>query len=163
MMQKMIVCREKIMLMGMKVRTNNQAELDPKTAKLFPCVQKYFHQNIAAWIPNRLHPGTTYCAYTDYASDHEGDYTYFIGEEVSSMAGIPDTLEALIIPLQTYAKFTNGPGSMPDVIKKPWQQIWQMSPKELGGKRSFRTDFEIYDERANDHQNIILDIYVGIH
>jgi predicted transcriptional regulator YdeE len=51
---------------------------------------------------------------------------------------------------------------MPDVVKKPWTQIWAMSPHDLGGKRAFLADFEIYDERANDHQNIVLDIYIGI-
>ena len=37
-----------------------------------------------------------------------------------------------------------------------------MSPRELGGKRKYETDFEIYDERATDHQNIVLDLYIGI-
>lgn len=26
----------------------------------------------------------------------------------------------------------------------------------------YKTDFEIYDERAADHQNIVLDLYIGI-
>ena len=125
-------------------------------------MKKYFHQNIAARIPNRLHPGTTYCIYAEYESDHQGDYTYFIGEEVSSLANVPSDLETMTIPSQKYVKFTNGPGSMPDVIRKPWQQIWQMTPAELGGKLRYLADFEIYDERASDHQNIVLDIYVGI-
>jgi len=161
-MERVLLKREEIKIIGIKVRTNNNAELDPKTGKLLPCVQKYFHQNLAAQIPNRLRPETTYCAYTEYESDHTGNYTYFIGEEVSSFVHVPKHLETLIIPEQTYVKFTNGPGSMPDVIRKPWQQIWKMSTKELGGKRSYRTDFEIYDERSRDHQKIILDIYVGI-
>jgi len=161
-MQKLVLQRKEIKIVGIAVRTNNKAELDPKTAKIFPCVQRYFHQKIAELIPNRLHPGTTYCAYTAYESDHTGTYTYFIGEEASSLAAIPDGLEILLIPAQKYVRFTNGPGSMPDVIKKPWQQIWQMTPKELGGERRYDTDFEIYDERASDHQNIVLDIYIGI-
>lgn len=161
-MQKTLLQREEIKLVGITTRTNNRAELDPKIGKILPCIQTYFHQNIAARISHRLHPGTTYCAYTEYASDHNGDYTYFIGEAVDSLTDIPDDLKTLVIPAQTYVKFTTGPGSMPDIIRKPWQQIWQMSPHELGGKRSYHTDFEIYDERAIDHQNIILDIYIGI-
>ncbi len=43
-----------------------------------------------------------------------------------------------------------------------WQKIWKMSPQTLGGKRRYQTDFEIYDERAVDHQNVILDLYIGI-
>jgi predicted transcriptional regulator YdeE len=51
---------------------------------------------------------------------------------------------------------------MPDVIVNAWKKIWKISSEELGGHRSYQTDFEIYDERAADHQNIVLDIYVGI-
>ncbi len=51
---------------------------------------------------------------------------------------------------------------MPDVIVNAWKKIWEMSPKDLGGKRSYQTDFEIYDERAADHQNIVLDLYISI-
>jgi predicted transcriptional regulator YdeE len=51
---------------------------------------------------------------------------------------------------------------MPDVVVKTWESIWKMSPVELGGKRRYAADFEIYDERAADHQNIVLDVFVGI-
>ncbi len=37
-----------------------------------------------------------------------------------------------------------------------------MTAEELGGERNYITDFEIYDERANDPQNTVLDIYIGI-
>ena len=149
-------------IVGIKTRTNNRLEANSLEGKIFPVVKQYFHQNVAANIPNRMDPGTTFCIYTDYESDYLGDYTYFIGEEVTSFDGIPDDLETLIIPPQKYIKLTNGPGSMPDVVRKPWQQIWQMTPGELGGIRSYITDFEIYDERSRDHQNIVLDIYIGI-
>lgn len=149
-------------IVGIKTRTNNQFETNSLGGKIFPIVKQYFHENIAAGMPNRTHPGTTFCIYTNYESDHQGDYTYFIGEEVDSFDSIPSNLETLIIPAQKYIKFTNGPGSMPEVVRKPWQQIWQMTPEVLGGIRSYATDFEIYDERSKDHQNIILDIYIGI-
>ncbi len=161
-MNKTIVHQKEKKLVGIKIRTNNRTEADPLKGKIFPCIQKYFHQNIAQEILHRLHPGTTYCVYTEYESDYTGDYTYFIGEEVSSLATIPTGLESLIIPAQSYVKFTNGPGPMPEVIRKPWQEIWQMTPKDLGGKRNYIADFEVYDERASDHQNIVLDIYIGI-
>jgi predicted transcriptional regulator YdeE len=38
-----------------------------------------------------------------------------------------------------------------------------MSPEELGGTRSFHTDFEIYDQRAADPENAQIDVYVGLH
>lgn len=53
-------------------------------------------------------------------------------------------------------------GSIFDVIVNAWKGIWCMTPKDLGGERCYQTDFEIYDERASDHQKIVLDVYVGI-
>lgn len=160
-MEKSILKKDEMKLVGLTVRTNNSAERD-QNGKIFPCVQRYFHHNMAAMIPKRLKPGTTYCAYTNYESDYTGDYTYFIGEQVESIADVPDSLETLIIPAQTYVKFTNGPGAMPTVLREAWEQIWKMPAQELGGKRAYKTDFEIYDERASNHQSIILDICIGI-
>jgi predicted transcriptional regulator YdeE len=75
---------------------------------------------------------------------------------------LPEGFQTLVIPKQQYVKFTTRPAPMPDVILNAWKEIWKMSPNELGGKRCYLTDFEIYDERAADHQNIVLDICVGI-
>jgi predicted transcriptional regulator YdeE len=68
----------------------------------------------------------------------------------------------LTIPSQQYAKFTTSPAPLPEVIVNAWLKIWKMSQAQIGGKRRYQTDFEIYDERAADHQNIILDIYISI-
>jgi predicted transcriptional regulator YdeE len=51
---------------------------------------------------------------------------------------------------------------MPNVVENAWREIWEKTPEELGGTRSYRTDFEVYDERAANHHNVVLDIYVGI-
>lgn len=153
---------EDIKLVGIKVRTSYQNEINKMEGKIFPCVQQYFHQQLFEKISYRKKPGTTFCVYTEYENDYMGEYTYFIGEEVISIDQVSESLSTLIIPPQKYAKFTTHPGSMPNVIVEAWQKIWQMSSKELGGSRRYHTDFEIYDERAQDHQNIVLDLYIGI-
>jgi len=151
-----------IKLVGITVRTNNKAEFDSVTAKIGPTVQYYFQQQVADKIPQRKNPGTTFCAYTNWESDHRGDYTFYIGEEVSAIDEIPEGLESHIIPSQTSIKFTTEPGPMPDVVHNAWQEIWKMSPEALGVKRYYLTLFEVYDERANDHQNAVLDLYIGL-
>lgn len=161
-MQKTQVQMPEIQLVGIKVRTNNKAEWDPVTAKISLCVQQYFHQQLADKIPQRKNPGTTFCAYTDYESDHTGEYTFYIGEAVSTIDDIPEGLESHIIPPQTYIKFTTEPGPMPNVVINAWQEIWKMSPEDLGGKRHYHTDFEVYDERAKDHHNVVLDLFIGL-
>lgn len=162
-MQRASITRPEIKLVGICVRTSYGQELDKMKGNIFPCVQKYFHRALSEKIPNRKKPGTTFCAYTDYETDYTGAYTYFIGEEVSSLElPLPEGFQKLVIPSQQYVKFTTTPAPMPDVIVNAWKEIWDMPSRELGGKRCYKTDFEIYDERAADHQNIVLDVYIGV-
>jgi len=167
-MQKTTVALNKKILVGITARTNNAIEADWQSgnAKIFPCVKRYFGEGLANSIPNRAKPGVTYCAYTEYESDHTGDYTYFIGEEISSLdaKNIPAGMVILEVPAQSYAKFTTAPGDMPAVLRNAWFAIWDMDEKALGGKRSYKVDFELYDERANtpDHRGIVIDIFIGI-
>jgi len=149
-------------LVGITARTNNKNESNLDTAKILPCVEKYFQDQVAQTIPGRKTPNRTICAFTDYASDYMDDYTFFIGEKVGEFGNLPAGLKSLIIPAQTYAKFTTESGPMPAVVINAWQEIWQMSDAKLGGQRSYQTDFEVYDERALNRQNTILDIYVGV-
>ena len=37
-----------------------------------------------------------------------------------------------------------------------------MNENDFGGKRKYIADFEIYDERAVDSHNTVIDIYIGI-
>jgi predicted transcriptional regulator YdeE len=69
---------------------------------------------------------------------------------------------SIIIPAQNYAKFTSKPGIMPEVCIDMWQNIWKMKSGELGGKRAYLADFEVYDKRALDPSKTVLDIYVGV-
>lgn len=153
-----------IKLVGITTRTNNAQifESDPASNKIAATVQKYFHNGMAEKIPDRKNPGTTFCVYTNYESDVNGDYTYFIGEEVNAFEHIGDSFETLSIPAQHYAKFTNQPGPMPGACIDMWKNIWKMSTADLGGERSYIADFEVYDERSVDHNNVILDIYIGV-
>lgn len=162
-MQQTLISKPEINLVGICICTSYQQELDKIKGNIFPCVQRYFHGALSEKIPNRSKPGTTYCAYTNYETDYQGAYTYFIGEEVPAFDSfLPEGFQKLIIPQQHYVKFTTNPAPMPDVIVNAWNEIWKMPSIKLGGKRRYQIDFEIYDERATDHQNIVLDLYVGI-
>lgn len=163
-MQKTIVQLPEKKLIGILTRTNNKHlfDSDPTTNKIAETVQKYFHGSLSEKIPNRKNAGTTLCVYTNYESDVDGDYTYFIGEEVASLDKITEDFESLIIPAQRYVKFTNQPGPMPTVCIDMWKNIWKMNAAELGGGRAYISDFEVYDERNADHANVTLDIFIGI-
>lgn len=161
-MKNQAVSRPEMLLVGITCRTNNSNEINKMKGKIWPCVQRYFHEGFFTKFDRRKNPGTTICAYTEYESDHTGDYTYFIGEEVTSFTGIPKGFSKLIIPEQRYTKFTTVPDPMPEVLIKAWIKIWNMSAKDLGGQRRYHTDFELYDERAHDHQKVVLDIFIGL-
>ncbi len=161
-MQKTLAQRPQIKLIGITCRTQNAAEMDPTTAQIGPTIQRYFQNGLSSKILNRKKPGITYCAYTDYESDFTGAYTYFIGEEVNSLDDVPEGFSSLIIPAQHYAVFTNQSGAMPGICIEMWQKIWTMTPADLGGERGYRADFEVYDERARDPLNTVLDIFIGL-
>ena len=153
-----------IKLIGITTRTNNEEIFKalPSENPIANTVQKYFTNNLAEQIPNRAKPGTTYCVYTEFESDFSGDYTYFVGEAVSSFENLPEGFLKLTIPAQNYMKFTNGPAPMPDVCVDTWKEIWQTTTEGFGGEKSYIADFEVYDERAADHNNVVLDIYIGV-
>jgi len=161
-MKKVNVQLPEIKLVGIKIRTKNSDEMNSETAKIGQTIGNYFENNLSQKIPGRIKPGTTYCAYTEYESDENGEYTYFVGEEVDSFEQIDPMFTSLIIPSSSYTKFECGPGKMPMICINAWKAIWQMRHNDLGGKRAYIADFEIYDERAKDYSNAALDIYIGL-
>lgn len=161
-MKKEWVIQPDIKLVGLSIRTNNKNEMNSATAKIAELVGGFWSKGTAANIQHRKHPGKTYSVYTDYASDEHGDYTYFIGEEVTSFDNVSSEFNLVTIPAAKYQKFTTQSGKMPEVVINAWQQIWKMTPDDFGGRRAYQADFEIYDERAHDPSNAILDIYIGI-
>jgi predicted transcriptional regulator YdeE len=161
-MKKTNVQLPEIKLVGITVRTNNSLEANPETAKIGKTISNYFENNLSQKILNRTKSETTYCAYTEYENDENGEYTYFVGEEVDSFEQVDPIFKMLTIPSSIYAKFECGPGKMPMICIGSWKEIWQMQDDDFGGERTYITDFEIYDERAKDYGNTILDIYIGI-
>lgn len=161
-MKKVTVKMQEIKLIGLSARTNNNNEMNPQTSKIGELAGRYWSQDVAAQMSGRKNPGVTLSVYTEYDSDEHGDYTYFIGEEVSSFENVPSRFKKLIIPAAQYQKFTTPAGKMPEVVINAWQQIWKMSSDDFKGKRAYQADFEIYDQRASDPSNTIVDIHVGI-
>ncbi len=161
-MKKELVNKPEIKLVGLTARTNNKNEMNPQTSKIGELMGRYWNQDIAAQISHRKNPGVTLSVYTEYDSNEHGDYTYFIGEEVSSFENLPSGLQKLMIPAAKYQKFTTPSGKMPEVVINAWQQIWKMTSPDFGGNRAYIADFEVYDQRASDPTNANLDIYIGI-
>lgn len=161
-MNKTITALPEVKLVGITARTSNTQEMNPKTSKIGTTMQKFFTSGMQAQIMERKNPGTVFAVYTNYESDEHGQYTYFLGEEVSGFENVPQGFEKLTIPAQTYVKFTSSSGKMPAVCIDMWQNIWKMNAADLGGMRAYIADFEVYDQRSQNPEQAVLDIYIGI-
>jgi len=154
-MQKTIVTVPSKILAGITTETSNELEFNPNTGKIAMTMQEYFTNKQPRFL-----------ALLEYESDYNGMYTYFIGQEISSIEDMglirAQDMHVIKTKEQKYAKFTSNAGKMPDVCIELWQHIWSLSPEELGGVRSYKTDFELYDSRANDLNNAVMEIYIGI-
>ncbi len=62
-MNKEIIKRPEMILVGIAVQTSFQNEINPVRAKITPTVQQYFTNQLFEKTPNRVKPGTTFCVY----------------------------------------------------------------------------------------------------
>ena len=145
---------DEIKLAGVSVRTSNENEGNPELAKINPTLQKFFAEQ--SNIIHRKSPDKVFVTYTNYETDEHGEYTCFIGEEVTSFDD--QTLETMVIPAQNYEKFTTARGKLPNVVIDTWQKIWQMTQDDL--PRKYLADFEVYDNQNPD--DAVVDVYVGV-
>ena len=145
---------------GLTARTNNAQEMSDK-GKIGSLWQEFLQSNLVTKIPNKIGVDLI-AAYTDYETDHTGHYTYLLGLPVLSAESLPENLTVKHISAGRYAVFSSNKGPKAEVVPELWQRIWSMSPEELGGTRAFKTDYEIYDQRAADPENAQIDVYVGL-
>ncbi len=155
-----IVEKSAFTVIGISARTTNAKEMSGHgvIGKMW---QRVATERLLEKIPNRI-GSDTLALYTDYESDANGAYTFVIGVEVKSVSKIPAGMVAVKVPAAKYAVFTSARGPVEKVVPETWGRIWGLSDAALGGKRAYKTDFELYDRRAADPQNALVEVYVGI-
>lgn len=131
---------------GWQVRTCNADEAG-SNGKIGPLWQRIMQQNLVGQISNRS-DGALIVVYSNYASDEKGEYDYLVGARVRSVENLPTGMTWRKVEPGTYAVILTDKGQMPGVLQAAWARIWKMAPGELGGKRAFVTDYEIYDGRS---------------
>jgi len=149
-----------ISVVGIGIRTNNERELTG-TGEIGNLWNRLFAENIAARIPNKTSE-SFFAVYSNYASDENGDYDYLLGCPVDSIENLPEGMTYAAIASGDYAVFTTETGSVVEVVQAAWKHIWGRDPKELGHKRAFLTDYEVYDHRASDPANAKVEIHIGL-
>lgn len=154
------ILSQPIYVAGFQVRTNNAREMngDGEIGKLWG---RFMQQNLAAQIPGRV--GQTLIAvYSDYARNEKGDYSFLLGAPVANVDELPAGLAYRRIQPGTYAVIHTQKGDVSQVVPAAWQHIWAMTPEELGGRRAFTEDYEVYDQRSADPKNAQVEIHIGL-
>jgi len=159
-MDPKVVNKDGFTLIGISARTSNvkEATADGVIGKMWG---RLFQEGLLAKIPNRADQNIV-AVYTDYASDHSGEYTYVLGARVTSDKNIPEGMVAKKAPAGKFAVFTTDKGLAPQVVPAAWMKINSLPKSATGGDRTYRADYEIYDERARDPNSSQVDIYIGI-
>lgn len=127
---------------GIMVRTTNQDEQDPHTARLAGHWGRFFAGGLFEKIPGRLPDPGMYGVYSAYESDHAGAFDVTAGAAVFEPAAGASWHTVKIQPGE-YLVFT-AKGAMPQVVIQTWGAIWQFFQAHPGIQRSYATDFEAY-------------------
>lgn len=144
--------RAGLTIAGLATRTTNQAEADPHTGLIGPLYQRFFTENISQQLTS-ADLTSRYGVYTNYASDHQGEYDLIVGHAVSADQLQPDGLTHVMIPAQRYLRWQATITQPSDVIGM-WMQIWEYFSQPQPHQRSYTADFEYYDFAQPDQAEI---------
>lgn len=136
---------------GIPVRTANESFHQDAV----PLWTRFFREDLAEKIPNKMNRDLL-GVYTDYEGDYTMPFTYLIGCEVIDLKTIPEGMVGLEIGASCYAVF-KATGAFPESMLHAWQTIWSSDLK-----RSYTTDFEVYDAHFNPQNNPEVKIYIAV-
>jgi predicted transcriptional regulator YdeE len=156
-----IVHGDEFSIIGIVARTSGEQEMygDGQIAGLW---QKFYQEHILEQIPNKAEKNI-YAVYTDYSGDRLGAYTVLIGARVKDKTQAPAGMVLKTIPAGRYAVLTSEKGAAETVLPAAWQRVWALEDKdELGGKRAYKSDYEVYGSGNTDPQNTQADLYIGL-
>ena len=138
-------------IVGIGIRTNNQRA----SQDLGGLWGKFISQNISRKIPNK-DSDEIFSIYTDYESDHSGDYTTIIGYRVNSLENIPAGMVSKEILSTDYQVFT-AKGKFPEAVQQTWGKIWNSNLE-----RSYQTDFEVYGAKSQNMNDAEVEIFISV-
>ena len=139
-------------IIGISVRTNNNIN-GKDIGNLWGM---FMSEGIFEKIPNKT-SFDVYGIYTDYESDHNGDYTAIVGCRVSTLDEIPEGMIAITVPSSKYKIFT-AKGKMPECVYGKWVEIWEDKALE----RTYSTDFEVYGAKSQNPIEAEIEIFIAV-
>jgi predicted transcriptional regulator YdeE len=149
------VTHERMTVVGVDVRTSNAAEADAVTARLPDLWRRFYAENVLERVPGKKSPATPLGLYTDYSSDHTGEYRVVAGAAVEEGTRVPEGLVSATLPAGRYLVFS-GEGQVPDVVIRTWMSVWEYFSEPGAIMRAFTADFEQYRGPTS------VDIYISV-
>jgi predicted transcriptional regulator YdeE len=159
-MNPKVVQRDGFTVVGIAVRTSNAEQMTP-ARPIGKQWERLMGEGLLAAIPNK-EDGKIVAVYLEYTSDKDGEYTYLLGARVTKAENLPTGMVAKKVPAGRYAVFTSERGPVQKVIVDLWRRVWATPKNELGGDRTYKADFEVYDERARNPTDAVVDLFIGI-
>jgi predicted transcriptional regulator YdeE len=141
-------------LIGLALKTKTSNENGQSGTDCGNLWHQFLTGDYANKIPGKLSKDI-YAVYHSYEGDHTMPFAYFLGCQAETGTPVPDGLDSLFIPGGKYQLFI-AKGEIPDCITIVWKEIWKS-----GTCRSYKADFEVYNERSNDLKNAEVEIYVS--
>jgi predicted transcriptional regulator YdeE len=164
-MSPKIVELDRFTLIGIEARTSNRNRPSHQAngrALISEQWERFFKEGIFDRIPNKL-DSSIYALYTDYESNRDGEFSLVIGARVSDAPLTPPGMVKKSIPKGNYAVLTSAEGPVAKVVPQAWQPVWKLEDSSgLGGRRTYRADFELYGPSSRAPQNAEVDLYLGI-
>lgn len=147
---------EQKLLYGIKERTKNSNEMNPKSSKIAPLWKKFDTKVDVDYINGQR----VYGVYTNYESDFKGEfdvYAAYDGEDVESA-----DLEQINIKAGRYLLFKEyalgtDESARVEAVLKAWGRVWEyFSEDNAQYKRAYNTDFEFYKDATT------VELYISI-
>lgn len=114
---------------------------------------RFFSSSIKETLSEAISSDKIFCVYSDYESDHLGQYRTTIGYAANNI-DVPTELSSVIIPAGKYKTYHSKTKEVADLIAT-WQEIWATDTK-FTLPRNYMADFEIH----SDTETVI---YIGHH
>lgn len=145
---------EPFKVIGISVRTTNEnGQAAKEIADLWG---RFMNEKILEAIPNKLN-NTVYSLYTDYESDHTKPYTAILCCRVENLNDIPKGMIGKSFDGGNYVKLSAKGDLMKGLIVNKWKEIWEMDLE-----RAFTSDFEVFEEKAQNPLDAEIDFFIAV-
>jgi predicted transcriptional regulator YdeE len=148
-------------VIGIEVRTSSAKEATSE-GLIGKQWHRIFQEGLLQKIPAKT-DSNIYAVYSNYASDHNGEYSYTLGARVPEGTPPPAGFVLRAVPAGNYAVVTSEKGPVAQVVSAAWRRVWAMEDThKFSSPRAYKADFELHDQRASDPQNAQVDLYIGL-